>query len=69
MNQRKRYSSQKKVNILRECFEQNVAGPAICAKYRIPPHQFYRWKIPFFEKAADVFNTKHEHDTERKKIT
>jgi hypothetical protein len=42
--------------------------PAICEKYRIHPHQFYRWKKLFFEKAVDVFNTKHDDNTEQKKI-
>lgn len=68
MSQRKRYSSQEKVNILREHFEQNVTVPAICEKYRIHPHQFYRWKKLFFEKAVDVFNTKNDDNTEQKKI-
>ena len=68
MSQRKRYSSQDKVKILREHFEQNVSVPEICEKYRLHPNQFYRWKKLFFEKAVDVFNAKPDSNPDQKKI-
>jgi transposase-like protein len=68
MSQRKHYSSQEKVKILREHFEQNLSVPEICEKYRIHPNQFYRWKKIFFEKAAEVFSAKPRSNAEHKKI-
>lgn len=68
MNQRRRYSNQEKVNILREHFEQNVPATQICEKYRIHPHQFDRWKKLFFEKAAVALTSKGDSKAEQKKL-
>jgi transposase-like protein len=68
MNQRKRYSSQEKVSILREHFEQNVSVAEICEKFRIPPHQFHRWTKEFFERATGVFTTKGPDKTTEKRV-
>ncbi len=35
MSERKRYSSQDKVNILREHFEQNATVATLCEKHRV----------------------------------
>lgn len=68
MSQRKHYSSQDKVKILREHFEQNLTVPEICEKYRIHPNQFYQWKKIFFEKAGEVFSAKPHAHADNKKI-
>ena len=68
MSQRKHYSSSEKVKILREDFEQNLAVPELCERYRIHPKQFYRWKKIFFEKAADVLSTRPQSDSAQQEI-
>lgn len=68
MGNRKRYSSQEKVNILRAHFEQNEPVPDLCEKHRIHPNQFYRWKKEFFEKAAEVFTSRRDGRDERRRI-
>lgn len=68
MSQRKRYSSEDKVKILREHFEQNLSVPTVCEKHRVHPNQFYRWKKLFFEKAVEIFNAKPNARTEQENI-
>lgn len=68
MSQRKRYSSEDKIKILREHFEQKLSVPEVCEKHRLHPNQFYQWKKLFFEKAAAIFNAKPVARTEQEKI-
>jgi len=69
--ERKRYSSDQKVSILREYFEKNLSIADICEKYRIHPNQFYRWKKELFEGATQTFTakkTKKSNDREIEKF-
>lgn len=68
MNQRKHYSSEDKVKILREHFEQKLSVTQVCEKHRIHPNQFYQWKNLFFEKAVEIFKTKPGARSEQDKI-
>lgn len=69
MSQRKRHSSEDKVKILREHFEQNLSVATICEKHRVHPNQFYQWKKMFFEKATEIFNAKPNARSEQEKTT
>ena len=69
--ERQRYSSEKKVSILREHFEKNIPVADICEKYRIHPNQIYKWKKVLFEGAVETFslkkkNTRKEQDRQNK---
>ncbi len=66
--ERKRYSSEQKVSILREHIEKNLSIAEICDKYRIHPNQFYRWKKQLFESAVETFSTKRSKDKNNKRI-
>jgi len=53
--QRKNYSPEEKVKILREHYENNIPVSEICDKYSLNPVLFYRWKKDFFENASQIF--------------
>ena len=68
--QRKRYSPEKKVEILREHLKNKVPISQLCEKYGIHPNLFYKWEKQFFEGAINTFanssksnrkNSKEEH--------
>lgn len=58
MEKRRRFSPEKKVEILRERLKNNVSLSEICEKYDIHPNQFYRWEKRFFEAGIEVFSNK-----------
>lgn len=70
MEKRKRFSPEKKVEILRERLKNNVPLSEICEKYDIHPNQFYRWEKRFFEGGIEVFsnNNNSKKDTREKKF-
>ncbi len=58
MSQRKRYSSEDKVKILREHFEQKLSIPEACEKPRIHPNQFCHWEnVAFFDFKGEALET------------
>ncbi len=68
MSNRKRYTPEQKVKILREYFEEKRSVADICEKYRVHPNQFYRWKKEFFEKAPSLFASKSRKADPAKEI-
>lgn len=56
---RRHYSPEQKVAIIREHLEKNIPVPDICEKFRIHPNQFYRWKKELFEGAVETFAKKY----------
>ena len=72
MKQRKQYTAEQKVIILRELLENNVPISQIAEKYQVRPNDIYNWKKRLFESATDIFahkvsNTK-QLSAEQKKI-
>lgn len=59
MTERKRYTAEKKVEILREHFKNKMAISEICSKYGINPSIFYRWEKELFEAAIEAFSKDH----------
>ncbi len=53
---KKRYSAERKVEILREHFKNNIAVSEICSKYGINPSIFYRQEKELFEAAIEAFS-------------
>ena len=67
--ERRNFSGQEKVKILREYFEEGKPVSEICEKYDIHPNLFHKWKKEFFENAAHYFDKANgKQSTEEKKI-
>ncbi|MBM4040273.1 MAG: transposase [Planctomycetes bacterium] len=56
--QRRRFSAQEKVAILRRHFLEKVPVSDLCDQNHLNPTLFYRWQKEFFENGARAF----EHD-------
>lgn len=72
MKQRKHYTSEQKVMILRELLENNIPISQLAEKYEVRPNDIYNWKKKLFESAADIFTPKVSSEkqisAEQKKI-
>ncbi len=53
---RRRFSSEKKVEILREHLKNKVPISELCQKYDLYPNLFYRWEKELFEGGVDIFS-------------
>jgi len=53
--QRRHFSSQEKVKILREHFLDGTAISEVCQKHQIQPSLFYNWQKTFFENGTAAF--------------
>jgi transposase len=58
--QRRRFSAQEKVAILREHFLDKVPISQVCDRHGLNPTVFYRWQKEFFEKGAMVFEGRQQ---------
>ncbi len=56
--QRKRYTAEEKVGILRRHFLEKVPVSDLCEEKGIHPTVFYRWQKEFFENGAAAFQGK-----------
>ena len=59
-NERRRFSAQEKVVILREHFLDKVPISQVCDKHGLNPTVFYRWQKELFEKGATVFEGRED---------
>jgi len=57
--QRRRFSAQEKVAILRRHLLEKVPVSDLCDEQHLAPNLFYRWQKEFFENGAMAF----EHDS------
>lgn len=62
MSQKRRFSAEKKVEILREYLENQVAISELAEKYQLSPSQIYQWKKQLFEGALQAFAPKSRSD-------
>lgn len=53
--QRKNYTPEEKVSILRKHLVEGTAVSELCDQYQLQPTVFYRWQKQFFEKGALAF--------------
>ncbi len=60
--QRKQYTSEEKVSILRKHLLEREPVSDVCDEYGLQPTVFYRWQKQLFEQGAVVF--KHTRGTE-----
>ncbi len=56
--QRKHYSGEEKVSILRRHLLEHVAVSDLCDELGLAPTVFYRWQKEFFENGAAAFARK-----------
>jgi transposase len=55
---RKHYSAEEKVAILRRHFLEKVPVSELCEELGLQPTVFYRWQKEFFENGAAAFQSK-----------
>lgn len=53
--ERRRFSAQEKVAILRRHLVERVPVSDLCDEYHLAPNLFYRWQKEFFENGAAAF--------------
>lgn len=62
MKQRKRYTAEDKVMILREHLENGIRLSDLSEKYKIHPNVLRLWKKRLFEGALEIFSGKHKKE-------
>src|SRR5712671_1006091 len=68
--QRKHYTPEEKVAILRRHLLEQVPISELCEKHGLQPTVFYRWQKEFFENGASAFEQKrpNNHSAEQERI-
>jgi transposase len=68
--QRKHYTPEEKVAILRRHLLEQVPISELCDKHGLQPTVFYRWQKEFFENGASAFEQKrpNNHSAEQERI-
>ena len=68
--QRKNYTGQEKVFILKRHLVDQVAVSDLCDEYALQPTVFYRWQKEFFENGAAAFEktNSRQKKAEQKRI-
>src|SRR6202030_4486714 len=70
--ERKHYTSEEKVAILRRHLLDKVPVSDLCEELRLQPTDFYRWQKEFFENGAAAFQTperpRHQAEEKQKRI-
>ena len=60
MKKQRKFTSEQKVQILREHLDNQIRISDIAEKYGIHPTVLVRWKKELFENALDTFSGKHK---------
>lgn len=55
IQQRRQFSPEQKIKILRQHLLDKVPISEVCEKHQITPTQFYQWQKTFFENGAAAF--------------
>ena len=68
--QRKNYTAEEKVSILRRHLLEKAPISDVCEEYGLHPTMFYRWQKDFFENGAAAFQQKARtnHSAEQERI-
>src|SRR5436305_6439426 len=68
--QRKHYTPEERVAILRRHLLEQVPISELCDKHGLQPTVFYRWQKEFFENGAAAFQTieRSKHSAEEERI-
>lgn len=54
-NQRRQFSPEQKIKILRQHLLEKTPISEVCEQHQITPTQFYQWQKTFFENGASAF--------------
>ena len=66
--QRKHYTPEEKVSILRRHLLEHVPISELCDELRLQPTVFYRWQKEFFENGGAAFRRQSPADKARSSI-
>ena len=66
--ERKHYTAEFKIQVLRENLENQISVGELCKKYSIQPNLFYLWKKELFSGAIETFSKRHKSHTDQAKI-
>jgi transposase-like protein len=64
--QRRRFSAQEKVAMLRRHFIEKVPISDLCDEGHLAPNLFYRWQKDFFENGAAAFDRDNASPAKRR---
>ncbi len=67
-NQKRHFTAEFKVKVLREHLENQVPVGKLCEQYNIHPNLFYLWKKELFSGALETFSKKKTSKTEGQKL-
>lgn len=67
-NEKRKFTAEFKVQILREHLENQVSVSKICEQYNINPNLFYLWKKELFAGALERFSNKKNGNTDQVKL-
>lgn len=68
-NEKRKFTAEFKVTVLREHLENQVPVGKICEQYNIQPNLFYLWKKELFTGALDTFSRKKNGKPDEEKVT
>jgi transposase-like protein len=68
MQEKKHYTPEFKVKIVREYLENQVSISILSEQYKINPNLIYKWKKDLFEGASEIF-TRKQVEIDRKSET
>lgn len=64
MSERKHYTPEEKVKIVREHLENQISIGQISEKYGINPNSIYKWKKELFEGGIEIFRRVQKKDVQ-----
>jgi len=72
MGERKRYTAEEKVKILRDVLEDGKQISQVAEQYRLNPNNIFKWRKQLFEGGVQIFQIKRadiSDKAEERKIT
>jgi transposase-like protein len=66
MSERKRFTPDQKVSIIRRHLLEHVPVSDLCDEYQIHPNQYYNWQKQFFENGAVAFQRRNKANDQRR---
>jgi len=68
MSNRKRYTAEEKIKILRELQEDGKSISQVSEKYGIHPNNIFKWRKQHLEKGVQAFQTKRNDISGKAKV-
>lgn len=67
-SEKRRFTAEFKVQVLREHLENQVSVAKICEQYNLNPNLFYLWKKELFAGALERFSNKSTGNSDQQKL-